>query len=137
LLMDILNMVGKSGFINPAPIIGEIINLAGVDPGKVMVQPNPPMPPPLNISIRSAEDLHDPLMLALLASTNQLFTPQQLQAAKNIVAAAGLPPGVQVPGSEEPPSEDEPQEGGPPPNSATKPEDMMVAEKLNRRSDFD
>jgi hypothetical protein len=136
LIMDILNNVAKSGFINPSNMIGEVLNLAGFDPAKNMVQPNPPMPPPLNISIRSAEDLHDPLMLALLASTNQLFTPQQLQAAKNIVAAAKMPEGMPVPGSEEPPSEDEPQ-GGAPSNSATKPEDMMVMEKISKRSDYE
>ncbi len=130
LLMDILNMVGKSGFVNPAPLIGEILVLAGKDPGSVMVQPNPPPPPALNISIRSAEDLHDPFMLALLASTGQLFTPQQLEAAKNIVGVSQLPAGAL---QAEP---DAPAEGNAPANSATRPEDQMVAEKISKRSDY-
>lgn len=132
LLMDILNMTAKSGFVNPAGIIGKILSLAGEDPAAIMVQPNPPAPEPLNISVRSAEDLRDPLMLGLLMRTDQAPTPQHLEAAQNLLMAAGMPPTLQP---LQPDGEGE-AKGAAPPNSATSPEGMAVVEKINKRSDF-
>jgi hypothetical protein len=131
LLMDILNMVGKSGFVNPAPIIGEILSLAGKDPTAIMTQPNPPAPEPLNISIRSAEDLHDPLMLALLMKTDQAPSPEQLEAAKKLQLASMMPTDTIQP------LPDAPQvQGNAPPNAATAPEGQTVMEKISKRSDY-
>lgn len=130
LQMDILNMVGKSGFVNPQPIIGDILALSGRDPAKILTQPNPPKAEPLNISIRSAEDLHDPFMLALLMHTGQMFTPEELDAAKAAIIKLSQPPA--------PPQSPAGPGGqvGPPPNSATSPEGITVADKIVKRADY-
>lgn len=130
LWMDILNMVGKSGFLNPMPIISDIIALAGRDPATVLTQPNAPAAEPLNISIRSAEDLHDPLMLALLMKTNQCFTPEELDAAQKVLIKLGQPVNPA-------PTPAPPGQVGPPPNAATVPGDQNVMEKISKRSDYE
>lgn len=133
LKMDILNMVGKSGFVNPAGLIRDILVLAGSDPAKDMTQPEKPPAEPLNISIRSAEDLHDPLMLALLMKTNQAPSPEELQAAKMLAAAAMTPiDGTNVP----PPVTPEGPAPEAPPGTATAPEEMNVMDKIVKRSDY-
>lgn len=129
LQMEILNMVGKSGFVNPQPMIADILVLSGRDPGKIITQPNPPPPEPLNISIRSAEDLRDPLMLALLMATHQAPSPEQLEAAKRLLLAVltTTPP--------TPPVAPDAQVG-PPPDAATAPQDMNVMSKISKRGDY-
>lgn len=131
LQMDILNMVGKSGFVNPQPIIGDILALSGRDPAKILTQPNPPPPEPLNISIRSAEDLHDPLMLALLMATKQIFTPEMLDAAKGVLDKLKATP--ELPQPQAPPA---PGAVSAPPDSATAPQDMNVMSKISKRGDY-
>lgn len=132
LQMDILNMVGKSGFVNPQGIISDILALSGRDPSKDITQPPPPPPPPLNISIRSAEDLRDPLMLALLMSTHQAPTPEQLDAAQKLLVAASMPAPQNLPAQ---PAAGEGQVG-PPPDAATAPQDMNVMSKISKRGDY-
>jgi hypothetical protein len=131
LQMEILNMVGKSGFVNPQPIIGDILALAGKDPAKILTQPNPPVAEPLKISISSALDLHDPMMLAMLAHTKQLFSPEELEAAKKVLMKITEPPAPpqQGPALESP--------VGAPPNSATAPEEQNVMSKISKRSDYE
>lgn len=90
--MAVLNMLGKSGFINPEPLVRDIAELAGVDPSELMVKPTPPPTEALNISIRNAEDLRDPLMLALLMKTGQAPSPDELEAAKKLLFTSQLPP---------------------------------------------
>lgn len=131
MLMNILNMTAKSGFINPGPIISKIIMLAGQDPAEVVTQPNAPPSEPLNISIRSAEDLRDPIMLALLSKTGQIPGPQDLEAAKKLLDAATVPSG-EMPMPEQAPADP----NAPPPDAATAPGDMSVLDKVNKRSDF-
>lgn len=134
LKMEILNMVGKSGFVNPAPIIGDILALAGDDPAKILTQPNPPPAEPLKISISSAEDLHDPLMMALLMATNQAPSPEMLKAAQKLLTAIRAPEVLA-------PAEPGAPEGAPapvsaPPDSATVPQEMNVMSKISKRGDY-
>lgn len=140
-LMGVLNMLGKSGFINPEPLVKEIAELAGVDPTLVMTKPNPPPTEPLNISIRNAEDLRDPIMLALLMKTGQAPGPQELEAAKRLQLAAEQPvmPEAPVDPNAQMQPTTEPQQSGPPsapPNTATRLEDMELMPKLNKRSEY-
>ena len=90
-LKEALNLTAQSGFIDPKPIISEIIALSGLDPAKVMVDPKPKPPEPVNVSVSKSEDVLNPLFLAMLMRTQQGPTPQDLQAAKMLLAAAGLP----------------------------------------------
>lgn len=131
LWMDILNMTGKSGFVNPSPIIADVMVLAGRDPAKVMTKPNPPPPEPLRISISKAEDLRDPMMLALLMATGQAPSPEQMEAAKKLLLASLSP--MAPPEPQQPVG---PGPVGPPPNAATSPEGMTVADKIVKRADY-
>lgn len=109
-LMRALNMTAQSGFINPKPIIAEIIELSGLDPDKVVIDPQPKPPEPIKISISDAADLADPIFLATLMRTQQAPTPDDVAAAQKMLASVqvgtappmppmgGMPTEVQTPG---------------------------------------
>lgn len=80
-LQQVLNLTAQSGFVNPGPIIAEIVELSGLDPSSVVIQPQPKPPEPVKISVSTAADLHDPLVMALLFATHQAPGPDNLQAA--------------------------------------------------------
>lgn len=92
-IMDVLDMVGKSGFVNPEPLIRDILMLKGVDPEKVMIKPQPKPDEPPNISYRfsGVQDMTNPVVLAMLIEKGQAPSPDALQAAFKILQMAGLP----------------------------------------------
>ena len=92
-LMKFINLTGKSGFVNVEPIIAEIAALSGIDPAMVMTKPNPPAPDQPNISYRfsGAEDLLNPIALAALIKAGQAPGPQEIAAAKAMLADAMAP----------------------------------------------
>lgn len=85
-----LNITGKSGYINPQPLIAEIMTLSGTDLAGVMVDPTPPEPTPAAVSVRinGAVELLNPLMLAFLVKSGQAPSPQDLAAAVKMLQAA-------------------------------------------------
>jgi hypothetical protein len=88
-LLRILDVAGKAPFVNPEPIIREIIELSNLDPATVMVEPQPKGPDQANISVRvSNEDINNPIVLALLMKTGQAPSPDELNAAKALLAAS-------------------------------------------------
>jgi len=101
-LMKLVNLVGKSGFITPKPIIEELVSLHGLDPADVMKEPQPPTPDQPNISYRfSGEDLINPIAVAIMLGEGKPPTPETLEAAKKMLAAAMTPlapPPAAVPG---------------------------------------
>jgi hypothetical protein len=92
-LMKFVNLTGKSGFVNVEPVIAEIAALSGLDPAEVMVKPQPPKPDDTNISFRfsGVEDLMNPLAVALIQK-QQNVTPDEIKAAKALIADATAPP---------------------------------------------
>lgn len=127
-LMRVLNMVGKSGFVNPKPIIEEIVTLHGLDPAKVMTDPQPPQPELPNISYRfSGEDLSNPVVIAILLHSGQAPSPQDLQAARQLLAEALAPPPMPPPPGMLPPPGAPGMPGappGPPPGPGEPPPDV-------------
>jgi hypothetical protein len=93
-LLRVLNMVGKSGYVNPQPIIEEIITLSGLNPSEIVSPPKPKEPEPANLSLRitGAQDIMNPLMLAFLIKSGQAPSPTELDAAKALLIGAGQPP---------------------------------------------
>jgi hypothetical protein len=90
-LMKTLNLVGKSGYINVEPIIAEIVALSGLDPAQVMTKPQPPPPEAPNFSARvSGEDFSNPFVIALIQK-QQNITPEEIQAAKLLIADLAMP----------------------------------------------
>lgn len=96
-LVEFLNITAQSGFINPKPVIEEIAELSGLDPGKVVIDPKPKGPEPIKISVSKAEDLQDQLFVALLVHTDQAPTPEDMAAAAKLQASRLAIPGVTAP----------------------------------------
>lgn len=88
-LLGVLDKVGKSGYVNPKVIIAEILELNGIDTDEALVDPQPDPPPPPNISYRfsGVDDLTNPLSVAILMKAGQCPSPQELQAAKELLKA--------------------------------------------------
>jgi len=118
-LMRVLNLVGKSGYVNPKPIIAEVIELHGIDPASIVIDPPPPPPPKPNISYRfsGVQDLSNPLSVALLMKSGEAPTPEELNAAKMLLEAVGTPiqPPQQQQGPPGPGGPGGPGHNGPPP----------------------
>lgn len=113
-LAKILNLVGKSGFVNPKPLIAEILEWGGIDPmgsgpfGKTMIdpQPKPPEEPTLSLRASGKDDLMNPLVLAFFMQAGKMPSPEMIEEAKRALLLAQMPP--------EPPKP-EPQQPGQPP----------------------
>jgi hypothetical protein len=88
-----LNFAGKSGLIDPSSVMAEIAELSGLDPKKVMKKPEPPPPEPPNMSYRFSgkDDLINPMVVALLVSQGKAPSPEDIQTAQKILAAAAMP----------------------------------------------
>lgn len=92
-LMSILNITAKAPFVNSAPMIQEIVTLAGFDPDEVMQEPPQPAPEPVNFSLRvSGEDLSNPMVVATMAKRGLLPDGQEMENAKLAIADAQTPP---------------------------------------------
>lgn len=112
-LMSVLNMVAKSGYINPQPIIEEILELSGLDPAEIMVQPQAPAPPEPNMSYRftGKDDIINPVVMAMLIRAGQAPTPDEVEQAKQLLLAAQVPA---APTPQPPAGPQQPNAGGPP-----------------------
>lgn len=102
-----LNMTVKSGYVDPMPTIREMAELSGADVSSVRA-PEQKRIDPANISIRlTAEDMRDPLMVAMLMEAGQMPKPETLEAAKKLLIAINAPPAAPQPpgglGGEMPP----------------------------------
>jgi hypothetical protein len=115
-LMTLLNLVGKSGFINPKPLIEEIVALHDVDPATIMIDPQAPKEegPKMSYSFKG-EDLINPMAVAILIENGMAPTADSLEAAMKMIAVSQgpdpLPPA-------EPPMGGPPMEGEMPPDGA-------------------
>jgi hypothetical protein len=101
-----LNLTAQSGYVNVKPIIAKIWSLLGENPDEVVMDPQPKAPEPVKVSVSKAEDLINPMMLAVLAHTNQLPMPQDVAAVGKLlemVQALKMPIVPPEPPSEHPP----------------------------------
>lgn len=117
-LSNVLNLLGKSGMINPLPIITEMVELSGLDPSQIVKPPTPPQPEPPSISYRfgGKDDLTNPMVVAMLIEEKKAPSDQSVQAAIKLLAAAQTamlapPPNPSGPGQLAP-SSHEPHPGG-------------------------
>jgi hypothetical protein len=141
-LMGILNMIGKSGLIDPLPLIKKICELNGLDFAELAKQPEPPKPDPPNISIRNAEDIMNPIMLGLLMKSGQAPGPQDLMAAEKVIgeAARFILAGPSPMMNQQPPMMN--QQGQPGPQQLPQPgpspnPDWNMMERIDRRTSAD
>jgi hypothetical protein len=85
-----LNLTAQSGYVNPKSVIAEIWELLGVDPARVVIDPQPKAPEPVKVSIGNAEDIINPVMLGTLMRTGQAPGPDELAAAIKLLQQAAL-----------------------------------------------
>ncbi len=112
-----LNLTAKSGYVNPKPLVTQIMLLSGIDPSTVVIDPTPHEEKP-NISLRLSgkDDLQNTMALAILIAQNVAPTDQQIEAAKKILVQAAAPPAMptQMPGQPGQPGQPGMQAGAPP-----------------------
>ncbi len=103
-LDDFVNIAAKSGYLEIEPILRERATLTGLDPNVVIKkpEPTPPDPPSISLRISGAEDMVNPLVLALLDAAGQMPTKESIEKSKLLIQLALSPP----PG--------QPTAGGPP-----------------------
>lgn len=83
-----VNHNAKSGYLNIEYWMRKMAALVpGVDPDLAIQKPQP-RPEPLNLTVRGAEDMRDPLVLAALLQAGQGPTPQSINAAKQLIRQA-------------------------------------------------
>jgi hypothetical protein len=128
-LMQFLNLTGKSGFVNVGPVIAELAALTGLDPAKVLRQPEPPPPESINLSLRvSGEDLLNPLVVAFLQKQYPVEGPE-IQAAKILIEKS-------LPASKDTPElAGAPQAPQGPPQEQAPPENWGPQERVTKRVD--
>lgn len=143
-LSQALNLTAKSGYVNPAPIIEEILTLSDIDITQVMVKPQGKPPDQPNISYRfsSKDDLINPVVFAILDKAGLAPSIEQIQqASQKLQAALAAPPAPAPPAAPGVPAGGAPT-GGPPPSSVGAPvhpseaqahEDWQLQPKIAKR----
>lgn len=138
-LMKVLNMTVQSGFVNPEPIIAEILELNGLDPALVMTKPQDKKEKAnVSYSFKGKDDLMNPMVIALMMAEGIFPSPQQIEDAKKVLdslAASSLQP-PQPPGGPGGPGPGGPGGPEPPPNGQQPPAhpDWHMAPKVASRS---
>ncbi len=110
-LMKVLNMTVQSGFVNPEPIIAEILELSGLDPALVMTKPQQKKEEAqLSYRFSGKDDMVNPIVLGLYLA-KQAGQPMSADFAKQAAAILDAVPPVTQPGM--PPAGGPPAPGGP------------------------
>ncbi len=88
-ITSVLNITAQSGYINPKKLIERIVELNGMDPTEVMVDPQPHKPEPPKISYAfKGEDLVNLVVLGIIAESGQAPSPQAMAAAHKMLEAS-------------------------------------------------
>jgi hypothetical protein len=90
-LEHIIDRSAQSPFMDVRHLMAQWLELQGQDPAKSIIEPQPKPPEPVKVSVSKAEDLMNPLFVALLMRTGQGPSPEDLAAAKKLLAEAGMP----------------------------------------------
>jgi hypothetical protein len=92
-LSKFLNLTVKSGMVNPLPILEEMTELAGLDPAKIIKQPDPPAPPEVKIALRlnGKGDMQNPFTVATMFNGGLEPTEEQINTAKKLLLVAQDP----------------------------------------------
>jgi hypothetical protein len=85
-----LNITAQSGYINPKVVIAKIWTLLGEDASQIVVDPQPKPPEPVKVSIGSAEDIINPVMLGAMMRTGQAPGPDDISAAIKLLQQAAM-----------------------------------------------
>ncbi len=88
-----IDKYASSGYIDVQPILKEIATLIGLDPNTVVKprDPVPPAEPNLSLRLTGAEDILNPLVLAILIESGQAPKPETVDQAKKLIQMAVIP----------------------------------------------
>ncbi len=91
--LNLYTKVRQDPLINPQPLIKDLLELHGLDASKMMVQPQPEPPKPAALRFSyGGPDLANPLVVALIQKNSpEPVTPEDMAAAKALMADAGIP----------------------------------------------
>lgn len=119
--LNLYKLLRKDPLIDPKELVSQVLELHGLDPTKMIVPPQGPPPdqPKMAYTFKGT-DLSNPFIVALIQKVPNAVTPQDIAAAKQIIASAGAvaPPTPGIPGAGGPPTLGQPPvpgAGGPPP----------------------
>lgn len=82
-ILEMFNYIAKSPFVNQAELASVVVRKYNLDPSKILTQPQPPGPPPPNVSVRvTMEDLAGPvapIAVKILQQAGYQISPEDLQ----------------------------------------------------------
>lgn len=132
--MRLLNIAGKSNYIQVEELLRDIVSLSGYDPDALVHQPPPPKPEPPNLSFRfsGAQDLINPIALAMLLKNDMGPNPEQLSAAIEMIKKSILTAPAAMVQSVAQPGDDKPNPAGP---MADDRPDWQSTDRINSRRD--
>jgi hypothetical protein len=118
--------------VNPQRLIADVFESSDVDPTEGFAPPAPPQeqkPKPASFSFKG-DDLVNPMVVALIQKSTPI-TPQELQAARYLMADAGVPiaPATTLPDTTQVDTDASPSDA-PPVNGETQPHGGMTGEVL-------
>lgn len=100
-LQQFVDFTAKSGYLNIEPVLREIASLSGLDPNVVIKapQPKPPVEPNISLRLTGAEDLTNPIVVALLKMSGQFPDAKGIEEAKKLIILSqqGILPPAQPP----------------------------------------
>jgi hypothetical protein len=96
-LERVIDRLAQSPYADATELISQWLELNGIDPSGIVKPPQPKAPDPVKVSVSKAEDLRDPLFVAMLMRTGQGPTPEDVKAAVALLAELGLVPPVPPP----------------------------------------
>jgi hypothetical protein len=132
-LNKLLSNTAPSGFVDVEPLLREMYELNGLDPDKLVRRPPPKGIDPANLSFRfgGADDLLNPLVVAVMLAAGIAPTVEQLEAAKGMIMASMTPvSGAPMPSGGSPPTEAEKE---PIPGKDTKDAGWDMMPRINTR----
>ena len=86
----LINLTVKSGYVNPKPLIAELVELSGKDPAEVVVDPQPAEKDEKNVSYRftGKEDLMNVMVVAVMLNEGKAPTSEHIEQAKKLLLQA-------------------------------------------------
>ena len=103
----------RDSLINPAPLVADLMETFGYDPTEIMAPPQPPPPDKGNFRFSfKGEDMTNPIVLAIVLKGDPQITPNDIEAAKQLLNDVGFPPVAALPQHG---TSGTPAQGAPPP----------------------
>lgn len=120
-LTQLLNIGGKSGFLNVKALFTKLVELHGEDPNEMIVdpQPHPMKPMSMSLGLKGREDLLNPVVAAIAMKNGQWPTDEEIEKARQTIIKLNM--GMPLGQPQMPPGGGPQRPGMPPQPGAPKP----------------